>query len=154
MALHEILLRNGLLRPESIAARSTLILKIAVTSTNDLSADALSQRGLDLLAAGSAAEATLAFRAAIAADPRHIEAHHGLVRALRDSGRLEQSIAAALALTALTPSDRLPTLRFPSPCKAPDIYPRLKPPPPRPSPRVENPARISACGAFGTDSHP
>ena len=95
------------MRPESIAARSTLILKIAVTSTNDLSADALSQRGLDLLAAGSAAEATLAFRAAIAADPRHIEAHHGLVRALRDSGRLEQSIAAALALTALTPSDPL-----------------------------------------------
>lgn len=95
------------MRPESIAARSTLILKIAVTSTNDLSADALSQRGLDLLAAGSAAEATLAFRAAIAADPRHIEAHHGLVRALRDSGRLEQSIAAALALTALTPADPL-----------------------------------------------
>jgi Flp pilus assembly protein TadD len=107
MALHGILLRNGLLEPKSIAARSTLILKITVTASNDLSADALSQRGLDLLAAGSAAEAALAFRAGIAADPKHVEAHHGLVRALRDSGRLEQSIAAALALTALTPSDPL-----------------------------------------------
>ena len=36
-----------------------------------------------------------------------IEAHHGLVRALRDAGRLEQSVGAALALTALTPADPL-----------------------------------------------
>lgn len=67
----------------------------------------LSQRGLDLLAAGSPDEAVEAFRAAIAADPEHTEAHHGLVRALRDAGRLEPSIAAALALTALTPADPL-----------------------------------------------
>ena len=40
-------------------------------------------------------------------DAAHIEAHHGLVRALRDAGRLEQSIGAALALTALTPGDPL-----------------------------------------------
>lgn len=70
-------------------------------------AELLSQRGLGLLAAGSPAEAALAFRAAIAADSSHVEAHHGLVRALRDAGRLEQSIAAALALTALTPQDPL-----------------------------------------------
>lgn len=37
----------------------------------------------------------------------HIEAHHGLICALRDAGRLEQSIGAALALTALTPNDPL-----------------------------------------------
>ncbi len=70
-------------------------------------AEALSQRGLDLLAAGSPAEAAQAFRAALAADPAHFEAHHGLIRALRDAGRLEQSVAAALALTALTPADPL-----------------------------------------------
>lgn len=70
-------------------------------------AEQLSQQGLDLLAAGQPDEATRAFRSAIAADERFYEAHHGLVRALRDAGRLEQSIAAALALTALTPDDPL-----------------------------------------------
>jgi Flp pilus assembly protein TadD len=78
-----------------------------VTATNALSAGALSERGLDLLAAGSPAEAAEAFRAAITADPAHIEAHHGLVLALRDTGRLEASIAATLVLTALTPNDPL-----------------------------------------------
>lgn len=86
---------------------SPFILKSAVTATNTPTADALCQRALDLLAAGSPAEAAQAYRAAIDADPAHIEAHHGLVRALRDAGRLEPSIAAALALTALTPSDPL-----------------------------------------------
>ena len=73
----------------------------------EITADSLSQRGLDLLAAGSAAEAVQAFRAAIAADPAHIEAHHGLIRALRDSGQLNQAVAAAMALTVLTPADPL-----------------------------------------------
>jgi tetratricopeptide (TPR) repeat protein len=70
-------------------------------------AESLSQGGLDLLAAGSPAQAAQAFRAAIGADPEYYEAHHGLIRALRDAGQLEQSIATALALTALTPSDPL-----------------------------------------------
>ena len=86
---------------------SAFILMKAVTETNTHSADELCQRGIDLLAAGSAAEAAEAFRAAIAADSEHVEAHHGLVRALRDAGRLEQSVGAALALTALTPADPL-----------------------------------------------
>ena len=67
----------------------------------------LTQRGLDELAAGSPTEAVMSFRAAIAADPDYFDAHHGLVRALRDTGCLEQSVAAALALTALTPDDPL-----------------------------------------------
>jgi thioredoxin-like negative regulator of GroEL len=78
-----------------------------VTATNEHTAEELCQRGLDLLAAGSAAEAAEAFRGAIALDAGHSEAHHGLVRALRDAGRLEQSVGAALALTALTPGDPL-----------------------------------------------
>ena len=73
------------------------------------------RRGVDLLAAGSPADAAVAFRAAIELGERrggpmttaHVEAHHGLIRALRDAGRLEQSIGAALALTALTPGDPL-----------------------------------------------
>jgi Flp pilus assembly protein TadD len=84
---------------------SYFILKPAVTEIP--TADALSHRGLDLLAAGSPQEAAQAFRAAIAADPAHIEAHHGLIRALRDAGELDQSLAAAMALTVLTPNDPL-----------------------------------------------
>ena len=76
-------------------------------SSDEPTADALSERGLELLAAGEPAQAAQAFRAAVDADPAHVEAHHGLVRALRDAGRLEQSIAAALALTVLTPDDPL-----------------------------------------------
>jgi len=74
-------------------------------NTNE--AETLSQHGLDQLAAGSASAAVQSFRAAISVDPSYFEAHHGLIRALRDVGRDEQSIAAALALTALTPYDPL-----------------------------------------------
>jgi Flp pilus assembly protein TadD len=49
----------------------------------------------------------MAFRAAIAVDEQYYEAHHGLIRALRDAGQFEKAIGAALALTALTPSDPL-----------------------------------------------
>jgi Flp pilus assembly protein TadD len=85
----------------------TFILKNVVTSIPSNEAEAYSQLGLDQLASGSAAEAVQSFRAAITVDPNHVEAHHGLIRALRDAGRLEQSIGAALSLTALTPSDAL-----------------------------------------------
>ena len=78
-----------------------------VTGTSTSIADSLMQQGLDHLAANSPAEAARKFRAAIDVDPTHFEAHHALVRALRDAGRLEQSVAVALALTALTPNDPL-----------------------------------------------
>jgi Flp pilus assembly protein TadD len=71
----------------------------------------LCQGGFDLLAEGKPAEAAAAFRAAIAAGPENadaqIEAHHGLVRALRDAGQLNQSVGTAMALIALTPADPL-----------------------------------------------
>jgi DNA-binding SARP family transcriptional activator len=87
----------------------------AVNGNHSASVEELSQRGMDLLACGSPADAAEAFRQAInlaesQAGPMttlHIEAHHGLIRALRDAGSLEQSIGAALALTALTPADPL-----------------------------------------------
>ncbi|HTW31375.1 MAG TPA: tetratricopeptide repeat protein [Candidatus Sulfotelmatobacter sp.] len=78
-----------------------------VTDASPIAAAKLSQQGLEQLAGGEAAEAAGSFRSAIAADPDCFEAHHGLIRALRDAGRLEQSVAAALALTALTPNDPL-----------------------------------------------
>lgn len=70
-------------------------------------AETFFKKGLDLLALGDPASAARAFREALAANPELYEAHHGLVRALRDAGQLNQSIAAALALTALTPNDPL-----------------------------------------------
>ena len=78
-----------------------------MNTTNPSNAEALFQRGLTLLAEGQPAKAARAFRAAVAADPECHEAHHGLIRALRDAGRLNQSVAAAMALTALTPNDPL-----------------------------------------------
>jgi Flp pilus assembly protein TadD len=68
-------------------------------------ADALTQSAMDLLASGDALAAAQAFREAIAADPGNIEAHHGLIRALRDAEQFDASVAAALALTVLTPQD-------------------------------------------------
>ena len=70
-------------------------------------ADLFSQRGVDLLAAGEATTAAAAFREAITADPAHVEAHHGLIRALCNAGQFEAAVAAALALTVLTPNDPL-----------------------------------------------
>jgi Flp pilus assembly protein TadD len=78
-----------------------------VTDSTQSAAETHTQRGLDQLAASDAAGAVESFRAALAADPDYFEAHHGLIRALRDAGRLEQSVGAALALTALTPGDPL-----------------------------------------------
>jgi Flp pilus assembly protein TadD len=86
---------------------STVILKAGMNGSDSNNADAFSQHGLELIAAGNPSEAAREFRAAIAADENHVEAHHGLVRALHDCGRLEESIGAALRLTVLTPHDPL-----------------------------------------------
>lgn len=86
---------------------SALMLITAVNSIESNSADCFCERGLDLLGAGDPAGAAHAFRAAIEANPGHIEAHHGLVRALRDAGQHNHSVAAAMALTVLTPEDPL-----------------------------------------------
>jgi Flp pilus assembly protein TadD len=75
--------------------------------TDSQRAELLAQRGLDLLAENRPAEAAEAFRAAISANQSHVEAHHGLIRALRDAGQLEQSVAAARTLIVLTPDDPL-----------------------------------------------
>jgi Flp pilus assembly protein TadD len=78
-----------------------------MTETKRATAEELSLRGLNQLANGDAPSAVNSFRAALIEDSGYFEAHHGLIRALRDAGRLEQSIGAALALTALTPDDPL-----------------------------------------------
>lgn len=81
---------------------------VAISPDLDLSrADVFSQSGLELLACGEAVRAAEAFRAAIAADAAHVEAHHGLIRSLRDAEQFEAAVDAARVLTALTPEDPL-----------------------------------------------
>lgn len=92
---------------ESHFTGEAVILREGMNESDANNADALSQYGIELLAAGNPIEAAREFRAALAADESHVEAHHGLVRALRDAGRLEESIGAALRLTVLTPHDPL-----------------------------------------------
>ena len=85
---------------------SPWVYPICMASLADFrTAELLSERGLDLLESGRPVEAAQAFRAAILSNEKNLEAHFGLVRALRDADRLEQSIRAALALTALNPHD-------------------------------------------------
>ena len=84
-----------------------IIMRVDMNGSHDSKADDLSHHGLELLGAGNPVEAAREFRAAIVADENHVEAHHGLVRALRDSGRLEEAIGAALRLIVLTPQDPL-----------------------------------------------
>ena len=74
---------------------------------NECPAEEWTRRGLDLLASNAPQGASKAFREAIAADANHAEAYHGLIRALADTGDLDAAVAAALALTALTPQDPL-----------------------------------------------
>jgi hypothetical protein len=87
--------------------RSAYILKNVVTEMKRTRAEELLERALNQLVEDDAQGAIENFRAAISEDPDYFEAHHGLIRALRDAGRLEQSIGAALALTAITPDDPL-----------------------------------------------
>jgi tetratricopeptide (TPR) repeat protein len=92
-------------RPENPYSGSAVNDRDTANAETAAHAEALFQRGLDLLTAGAAREAARAFRAAIAADGQHLDAYYGLVRALREAGQLERSIGAALALTVLTPRD-------------------------------------------------
>jgi len=70
-------------------------------------ADQLSQNGMDLLYAEDARGAAQAFRDAIAADPGHIEARHGLIRALGDAAEFEAAVNAARELTSISSDDPL-----------------------------------------------
>ena len=84
-----------------------VILIKGVTEMSASAAENLSQSAIDQLEGGFPDEAVQLFRAAFRADSECVEAYHGLIRALRDAGRQEQSIGAALALVALTPNDPL-----------------------------------------------
>lgn len=70
-------------------------------------AETLYDAGLDLLAKNQPQRAADSFRAALAADPALLDAKHGLIRALRDTGAYEQGIATARELAEQAPEDVL-----------------------------------------------
>lgn len=65
-------------------------------------------RGIEELAGGSPAAALKAFEAALQQDPAMLDALHGMVRAFRECGRVDEAIEAAKKLVVLEPEDALP----------------------------------------------
>ena len=70
-------------------------------------ADDLFDAGLDCLARGRWDEAAASLRGALRVDPGHVEAAHGLMRALDQGGRGEEALQVAKELIALEPEDVL-----------------------------------------------
>lgn len=70
-------------------------------------AESLYYEAVDRLAAALPAEAATLFRLAIEKDPGFLDAMHGLIRALKDSGELDEAIAVAHQLIAREPEDVL-----------------------------------------------
>jgi Flp pilus assembly protein TadD len=62
---------------------------------------------VDRLAASLPAEAVTLFRLALVEDREYLDAMHGLIRALKDSGELDEAIAVAHQLIEREPEDVL-----------------------------------------------
>lgn len=62
---------------------------------------------LDLYADGKAEEAISEYRAAIAADPRFVDALHGLARVYQDLARFDEAIEVAKKISEHDPDDVL-----------------------------------------------
>jgi Flp pilus assembly protein TadD len=69
-------------------------------------AEELYHQALDLVASGDPA-AAIKFREALALDPNHLDAMHGLIRVLQDVGDYDQAISVARELIARDPDDPL-----------------------------------------------
>jgi Flp pilus assembly protein TadD len=81
------------------------------THTPDNARDLAEQhylRGIEMLGENNPAEALVAFEKALQCDATMLEALHGVIRSLRDCGRLDEAIEAAKRLVALEPDDALP----------------------------------------------
>ncbi len=70
-------------------------------------AEDLYLQAIDLIANGDSAGATAKFRESLELDPGFLDARHGLIRALRDSGEYDQAITSAQELIAHNPEDPL-----------------------------------------------
>jgi len=62
---------------------------------------------LDLVLAGDHEQAVAEYRRALAADPKFIDAMHGLSRALQDLGRFDEAIEVARKISEIDPDDIL-----------------------------------------------
>jgi Flp pilus assembly protein TadD len=69
-------------------------------------AEELYHRAIDLVASGDPGAASK-FREALALDPNHLDAMHGLIRTLQDVGDYDQAVAVARELIARDPDDPL-----------------------------------------------
>lgn len=63
--------------------------------------------GLELFAAGDAQRAIAEYQLALAADPGHTDAMHGLVRIYQDLEQLEEAVALARRISETDPEDVL-----------------------------------------------
>ena len=77
------------------------------SQSHSLSADEHYHEALDMLAAGLAPAAVALFRRCLALDPAMLDAMHGLIRALQESGQLNEAIAVADRLIELDAEDIL-----------------------------------------------
>ena len=87
---------------------------MAARTTEDASAEAdtLLDQALDRMAAGAPAEAIAPLQRALALDPGHTAASHGLIRALEDSGRVDEALAHTRRRIADEPDDVLAHTRL------------------------------------------
>jgi tetratricopeptide (TPR) repeat protein len=76
-------------------------------TSSTTSAESLYDRALQEMADGNASAAAGSFRAALSADPKYLDARHGLVRALQDANRYDEALTAAQELISLSPDDVL-----------------------------------------------
>jgi Flp pilus assembly protein TadD len=74
--------------------------------------DALLEAALDCMVEGDAAGAVERFEQALAVDPKHPEARHGLARALEDAGRDDEALRVTEQLIAEDPDDVLAVTRL------------------------------------------
>lgn len=62
---------------------------------------------IDKVANGDLVGAVATFRSCLADDPSMLDAMHGLIRALKDLGELDEAISVALRLAEIDPNDVL-----------------------------------------------
>jgi Flp pilus assembly protein TadD len=81
-------------------------------ASDDPSVDSLIDAGLECMAAGDAGRAAELFEQVLAARPGDLEAKHGLIRALVDSGRVDDALAKTQRLIESEPEDVLAVTRL------------------------------------------